>query len=391
MPDLKEPPKKAKHIRKKVGNVYTFFVLIAIVTVVTVTHEAAHYIVAKKHGVKILEASYGFGPRIYTYNANGTDYSLSAIPMGGYVSMEGEQDMPTPIRSAKATRFNAQPDPVQLSILLAGPLVNILTGSILILILRPPTRKKQGTKIAEVLPGSPADKAGLTAKERITAINTIAVNTANDIHKTLQGLPAEQPISLLVEKAGIARQITLQPQQRKGLSPALFPIMVPQLGIRLSREMIKTRNAITATPKDIIHPLIVLVALPLSLTLAIIKRHIRLSDIVIGPIGLFFMVKSLISSGKATAMELFAMISLSVGFTNALPIPILDGGRAAIIITEKAMHTNLSETAAHTTNFTGAMVLLTLLVFTIYTDISKIRRGKRQGTDLFDIATEPLI
>src|SRR4029453_13698800 len=102
-------------------------VLAAIVVLgfLIVVHEFGHFIVAKRVGVGVLKFSVGFGPRLFSRTVNGTEYALSAIPLGGYVKMVGEDPDPTEPVDPRIS-FSHQPVGKRVALVTAGPLFNLL-------------------------------------------------------------------------------------------------------------------------------------------------------------------------------------------------------------------------------------------------------------------------
>ena len=159
------------------GTLLAFAVAIG---VLVTFHEFGHYWVARRCGVKVLRFSIGFGKPLYTVRWRGTDWTLSPIPLGGYVKMLDEREVEVPA-SERHLSFNAQPVGRRMAIVAAGPLANLLLAVILywLVFLSGVTWLKPG--VGSVLPESPAAAAGFSGGEMIAAVNGQSVSSWQDV------------------------------------------------------------------------------------------------------------------------------------------------------------------------------------------------------------------
>ena len=140
---------------------------VAIIVVLVVVHELGHFVTAKLGGVAVQEFGLGYPPRLWAKKIGDTEYSINALPLGGFVRMVGEEDPSDP--RALASR----PRPVRLVVLSAGSLMNFLFAIALFTAgLMIPREVPVGRAvIQEVMPGSPAEQAGLQQGDIIWKIN----------------------------------------------------------------------------------------------------------------------------------------------------------------------------------------------------------------------------
>lgn len=158
----------------------TFFVFVIVLGVLVFIHELGHFVLAKHAGVNVETFSLGFGPRLLGWRRGDTDYRVSAIPLGGYVKMTGED--PKDEEAARTDSFAAKPVGARMRIVLAGPLMNLLLPFLLmpavyLIGIHRPAFLEQPPVVGWVYEDSPAEKAGILPGDRILRIQGKEVPT----------------------------------------------------------------------------------------------------------------------------------------------------------------------------------------------------------------------
>jgi regulator of sigma E protease len=196
-----------------IGILAFIFILGAAVTL----HEFGHFIVAKFFKIRVETFSFGFGPRLFGHKWGPTDYRISAIPLGGYVKLGGDESN-APIEGEGAPdipaheRFDLRPRWQRVLVALAGPVMNVLTaltipfaaGLIYGVPLMP------APVVSYVAPGGAAEKAGLKAGDRIVSFN----GTANPTWDVIEGdgaLSPDQDLPLVVDRSGRELALSIRP------------------------------------------------------------------------------------------------------------------------------------------------------------------------------------
>jgi len=186
-----------------------FLVMIVSVSIVlgimVLVHEWGHFIVAKSFGVRVEIFSIGFGTRLWGVKRGDTDYRVSALPLGGYVKMAG--DNPLEDRKGDPDEFLSKPRWQRVLIALAGPAMNIVLSVILVAGIymygsKQPAYLDKPMVLAGVLPDSTAQKAGLEAGDQVIKINGKSDPTWDDARLELMGTLPGHSLSILVNRNG---------------------------------------------------------------------------------------------------------------------------------------------------------------------------------------------
>ena len=181
--------------------------------IMIIVHEFGHFAAAKLFGVRVEVFSVGFGKRLLGFRRGDTDYRVSLIPLGGYVKMSGENFMEQ--RTGAEYEFMSHPRWQRFIIAAAGPFMNIILAvvlltSVFMIRYEHPLYLDKPAVIGWVLPGSPADKAGIQAGDRIVHIGGLTDPTWEDVEpKTM--LSANQPLQLDIDRNGQVLSKTITP------------------------------------------------------------------------------------------------------------------------------------------------------------------------------------
>jgi regulator of sigma E protease len=194
-------------------------------------HELGHFLVARWYGVKVLAFSLGFGPKMFKVTRGDTEYCISAIPLGGYVKLAGEE---TP--TGDPTEFLSQSKWVRIQVYLAGPVMNILlavilTAGILSQGANVPLFRSAPPVLGEVEADGAGAKAGLQAGDRVVRVNGKDVNTWDDFDMAVI-TKANRELALVVERAGSYVDLKVVPEATGDFDAGdlkVFPVLRPQI------------------------------------------------------------------------------------------------------------------------------------------------------------------
>lgn len=184
--------------------IYTILAFVFVLGVMIFVHEFGHFAVAKLQGIRVLTFSLGFGPRLWGFRRGDTEYRLSILPLGGYVKMAGENFDETV--TGAPDEFLSRPKHQRFLVVIAGPSMNILLAIVLMAInfnfgIQVPSYLKGPAVIGRVRPGSPAESAGLQAKDLILAIDGNAVSAWEDVQMAI-GTSPNQELDIAINRGG---------------------------------------------------------------------------------------------------------------------------------------------------------------------------------------------
>src|SRR5215211_1969137 len=184
-----------------------------VIGVLIFVHELGHFLAARRVGVRVLKFSLGFGPRIVKFTRGDTEYCISAVPLGGYVKMAGEN--PDDPRSGKPDEFLSKPKWERFQILIMGPLMNIVLAVVVSAIVLAQGAEVQAFRdeppvIGSVTPGSPAERVGLKRGDRILMVSDKQIDTWEDLLLAIATKP-DREVRLAILSDGQTRSVSVRP------------------------------------------------------------------------------------------------------------------------------------------------------------------------------------
>jgi regulator of sigma E protease len=362
----------------------TILIFLAVLFVLILVHEWGHFIVAKLTGMRVDEFAIGFPPRLFTRKYGETEYSLNALPLGGYVRIYGED--PTVVDAVDADRgraFGSRPKWAQALVLLAGVAMNWIFAWFLLVVIMwvgVPTQIDEADATADsvvyidsVLAGSPADTVLLSQSKLIRVssgdetLDTILPSTFSDFVAARAGeaidityedtTGAEQTVSV-IPQTGV---IESSPDRAAlGVSMSLVETVQKPLGTALIDASVQTYT--------------ITKAITLGLFGLIGSAVVGEADFsqVSGPVGIVGYVGDAAAIGFTSLLFFTAIISMNLAVINLLPIPALDGGRLVFVAIEAVTRRPIPPVWASRVNLIGFAALMLLMILATVSDISKL-------------------
>ena len=341
---------------------------VLVLGVLIFVHEFGHFLVAKRAGVSVLKFSLGFGPKIAGFTRGGTEYLLSAIPLGGYVKMLGED--PKEEVADLERSFSGKPIGWRSLIILAGPGSNFLLAIAIFWVVFMVGVPTLTTKVGEVMEGFPAREAGLLRGDRIVGIEGQPIEKWEELAKQIHQSPG-RPVRLTVEREGRRFDLAVAPKATKQKNLFGEEQEIGLLGIAPAEEFLTERtNPITAFGRAVYktYDLSVLILI----TFGKLLQGVVPAKTIGGPLLVAQMAGEQARLGVLNLLFFTALLSINLGVLNLLPIPILDGGHLFFALIEAARGKPVSLKKREMAQQVGLVLLVALMIFAFYNDIFRL-------------------
>lgn len=350
-----------------ISNILYILLAILILSVIVVFHEFGHYIVGRLTGIGVLEFAVGMGPKLFGWSRNGIDYSLRAIPLGGYCKFKGENE-----EDDAPDSFSNAPVWKRFLTVLSGPAMNFVLAflaAIVLLVLN--GRYDYAPLVGEVIENTPAYEAGLMADDMITAIDgeelTIDEVGMLRMQEIVNAAEAGQEMVFTVDRSGETLNIAIAPEYSEEMQKV-------QIGIYFGymRSSYSAGELIPAAADYIVQ----ITEMMLDSLKNLFFRGEGLDE-TMGPVGIISTVGSSVQQGFSQTMQqgfavifyMLLIISLNLGIMNLLPIPPLDGGHLVLMLVEIVRRKPNNQNVTATVQGIGVLLMLALFVFITYQDI----------------------
>ena len=318
-------------------------------------HELGHFAFAKIFKVKIYEFAIGMGPKLISKKfKDGVVYSIRLFPIGGYVSMAGEDD-----ESDDPNAYDKKPAWQRFIIIIAGATMNILIAVIIIFFLTV-TTPRYGTTTVYDLPDDFSLESGILAGDEIIRVRNTTVKTLDELSYEIM-YKGFEPIDLTVIRNGeelVLKQVQFPTYEQDGLKFGKMEGIIIQGEDRSFFTIIKnTYHSSISTVKMIWDSLIGLVTGRFG-----IKQ-------ISGPVGVTGAIVQVAKYGPRQFFYMVAVISMNLGVFNLLPIPALDGGSLVFTGIEMIFKKRIPQKIEQNIKFGFLVLLLALVVFVSIKDV----------------------
>lgn len=362
----------------------TILLFIIVLVVLIVGHEAGHFIVAKRSGMRVDEFGIGFPPKIWGVRFGGgeTEYTINWLPLGGFVKIFGEDKEDGTVNPRA---FSNRPPLSQAAVLFAGPFANVVLAFLLssaAFMVGTPTVIAEGAQsrvvgepkvlIGEVLPDSPAAQAGIRVGDEVRALtigfDAHLIASPGEVSERIAN--AEGPITLTLAQGGAVRQVTIEaipglvdddPERRViGIATALVGTVVYPPHRALWKGLTDTIN-------DFFFILVSLAALiGQAFTLSADVSNLA------GPVGIASLTGEAAAFGMGSLLSFAALLSVNLAIINLLPFPALDGGRLLFLGLETLFRRRIPARITQAVNAGGFFVLILLMLAVTVGDITRL-------------------
>lgn len=356
---------------------------VLLLTLLIIIHELGHFTLAKLFKVEVEEFGFGLPPRALTlFKKSGTIFSLNWVPFGGFVRLKGENEINLEKRFDQGS-FASAPIHARLLILSGGVMMNFILAFVLLTVgfsvgrwvpnfYRSIDELQQaaangeisleiGVYITEVLPGSPAAKAGIVKDSAIQAIDGVKVEKPEDVveyqkgkkrvtYELMEGKDKKVrtvDVSLVDGKSGVA------------ISPFAAKLSAPKRSVGQAVQL-AGRETLFMTEQTVVGIFTLIKSLATTG---------RVPEGITGIVGIAVLTYSSVQEGFMTYLRLIALLSLSLAILNVLPLPALDGGRLLFVLVEMIIRRPLNQRFELMTNAIGFFLLIGLIIIITFNDV----------------------
>ena len=363
----------------------TLIAALIVFSAVIAIHEFGHFTVAKLCGIQVNEFSIGMGPALWKKIYKGTQYSLRALPVGGYVALEGEEspesqqaeeardereaedENPVPPEQRTGIPLNEAPVWQRVLVMVAGAFMNFVLGFVVLVIL---VAAQEGAITSKTIYSIENDalcgQTGLQAGDEIVAVNGRRCFVANDIL-----------YELVRTEAYRARFTVKRDGQKVELPDVQFETWQDEDG-QTHMTLGFTVYGIKKTPLNVLKEAwnsTLYYGRIVFTSLADLVRGRESINNLSGPVGIVTAIGQAASYGWQDLLELLALITINLGVFNLLPFPALDGGKVVFLIIEGVTGHAVPEKLQGTLTIAAFALLFGLMLFATYNDIIRLVTG----------------
>ncbi len=355
-----------------------------VLTIVVFFHELGHFLVARWNKVKVEAFSVGFGPELIGFNdKHGTRWKLSAIPLGGYVKFFGDADAASTPDFEQASKMTAEEREgsflhksvsQRAAVVAAGPIANFILAIVIFsLSFMFLGRFVSEPVVSSVVEDSAAQAAGFQAGDVVISIDGSPIKTFSDIPRIVAPNP-EREMVVLVRRDGQELEIPVVPRRQEVTDRFGNQNDVGVIGIRNDVNQASGR-VVKSGPVEAVGQAVGETWFIISSTMHYLKDIVighQSADQLGGPIRIAKVSGEVATLGWGALINLAAVLSVSIGLLNLFPIPMLDGGHLVFYAVEAVRGKPLGERAQEIGFRIGLSLVLMLMVFATWNDISSI-------------------
>jgi len=358
---------------------------IILLTVVVFIHEYGHYYFARKYGVGVTDFSIGFGKELFGFNdKSGTRWKFCAIPLGGYVKFFGDRNVFSQAEQEELLKKYSKEDREKLFvvkpiyqrslIVAAGPFANFLLAIVIFAFIYMFAGKDfTPAQIQEVQPDSPAFISGVKSGDIIKSIDNREVKSIMEVSAFINASSSET-INLGILRNESELSINVKPKFVEGsdslgnkINKKIIGIKIAPLNDKIEREQLGPGTALFYAIKE---TWFVIVA-SWDFVISMFKGTGDTSQLG-GPIKIAKITGQVAKFGVVAFLSIMAYISISLGFINLFPIPMLDGGHLMFYAFEKILGRPLTQKTQEGFFRIGLFLLLSLMFFTTFNDLKDL-------------------
>ncbi len=357
---------------------------ILVISLLVFVHEMGHYLVGRWCGIRSTAFSVGFGPELIGFtDKRGTRWKISAVPLGGYVKFFGDEDVSSKPDSDGLSGLTLEERAQTLAgaklwkraaTVAAGPIANFILAILIFMILFTVYgRMISDPVVSEVRPDSAAQTAGILPGDRLIAIDGEKVQTFEDVRRYVSIRPGTQ-INVTVERDGRDLSLPMVPTRTETTDQFGNKIELGIIGITTDQTRGNFRH-VSYTPVEALVEGVRETGHVITGTFNYIGNLVtgRMNaDQLGGPVRVAQASGQVATLGFGALIQLAAVLSISIGLLNLMPVPILDGGHLVFYAIEAVRGRPVGSSAQEVAFRIGLAMIFSLMVFATWNDISSL-------------------
>ena len=336
----------------------TFLIAVAMLGLIIFVHELGHFLTAKFFKMPVSEFSIGMGPQVFSLDTKETTYSFRAIPIGGYVNIEGME-----VGSQVENGFNSKPAYQRFIVLFAGVFMNFLTAFLIIFSIAQMNGRMEYEEKAIIgaLVKGGANEQILKVDDKILELDGKKITLWSDIPEVTKEALDKKELSAIIERDGKEQKLVLKLTKDEENNRVVLGISPKSKKTNLSftESLIFAKNSFVSILKDTVGGLFTL-----------FSGKADLKEIS-GPVGILKVVGEVSKFGWTSIASLAVILSINIGVLNLLPIPALDGGRIIFVLLE-LFRIRVNKKWEENLHKFGMVVLLFFIVMISVNDVWKL-------------------
>lgn len=318
--------------------------------VLIIVHELGHFIMAKVNGVKVNEFSIGMGPKIFTYKGKETNYSLSLLPIGGYVEMLGSHEEVDDEKS-----FSSKSPLRRISIIIAGVVMNFILAMVIFTAVKMHSGYVD-LSIKSVVPNGAFQEAGIEAGSRIVSIDGEKVKIYDDV-----ALPISkgETMEIEYESNGELKNATVTPKFNEEENRYM-------IGVEFNRVL---NPGVVESFKQASYETMSLIKQTVTTLGNLVTGKGNFKTDIGGPVTVVKLSADAAQAGMWTLVYLVGLMSISLAVFNIIPFPFLDGGWTVLLLIELITRRKVPDKVVGILNTIGFILVMALMVIVTIKDI----------------------
>lgn len=346
--------------------IITLIAFVIILGITVLIHETGHFFFAKRAGIYVYEFSIGMGPKIFSFKRpnDETNYCIRLFPIGGYVSMAGEEvevDESIPVEKRMQSKTWMQ----KFLTVIAGVMMNFILAITLFFVIALVDGNTTLKPIVGVVENNTAaSKVNLKKGDEILSINGKKILSSDHFILELQVNGSREAKLKVEHKDGKVETIKIKPEKEKDKEGnVVYKYGFGLDGTKHYGVLSSISYALTKTV-TLLHQMVLII---FYLCTGVLSLN-NLS----GPVGIFNLVGQSAAAGILNLIYLTAYLSINVGFINLLPLPAFDGGRLLFMVIEKIKGSPVDSKIENWIHSIGFILLMVLMLFITYNDIVRL-------------------